>query len=34
MTPIEVKSQAQGKLYSEIADIYEKYEEHLLKTIL
>ena len=34
MTPIEVKSQAQGKLYSEIADIYEKYEEHLLKNNL
>ena len=34
MTPSEVKSQAQGKLYSEIADIYEKYEEHLLKNNL
>ena len=34
MTPSDVKSQAQGKLYSEIADIYEKYEEHLLKNNL
>lgn len=30
----EVKAQAQGKLYQEIADIYEKYEEHLLKNNL
>ncbi|OCL84022.1 ATP-dependent helicase [Arcobacter porcinus] len=33
-TPSEVKAQAQGKLYTEIADIYEKYEEHLLKNNL
>ncbi|TLT01914.1 ATP-dependent helicase [Aliarcobacter cibarius] len=34
MSPIEVKAQAQGKLYTEIADIYALYEEHLLKNNL
>ncbi|WP_198305002.1 ATP-dependent helicase [Arcobacter vandammei] len=34
MTPAEVKAQAQGKLYTEIADIYASYEEHLLKNNL
>ncbi len=34
MAPVEVKAQAQGKLYSEIADIYAAYEEHLLKNNL
>ena len=34
MTPLEVKAQAQGKLYSEIADIYLQYEEHLIKNNL
>jgi DNA helicase-2/ATP-dependent DNA helicase PcrA len=34
ITPIEAKAQAQGKLYSEIADIYASYEEHLLKNNL
>ena len=30
----EVKAQAQGKLYQEIAQIYQDYEEHLLKNNL
>lgn len=34
MNPQEVKSQAQGKLYTEIADIFAQYEEHLLKNNL
>lgn len=34
LSPSEVKAQAQGKLYQEIADVYEKYEEHLGKNNL
>ena len=34
LSPNEVKAQAQGKLYQEIADVYEKYEEHLSKNNL
>lgn len=34
LTPSEVKSSAQLKLYQEIADIYAKYEEHLAKNNL
>ncbi|WP_418179649.1 ATP-dependent helicase [Aliarcobacter lanthieri] len=34
LSPTEVKAQAQGKLYTEIADIYALYEEHILKNNL
>jgi len=34
LSPSEVKAQAQGKLYTQIADIYALYEEHLLKNNL
>lgn len=33
-TPSEAKTQSQLKLYQEIAEVYEKYEEHLLKNNL
>jgi len=34
LSPSEIKAQAQGKLYTQIADIYTLYEEHLLKNNL
>jgi len=34
LSPNEVKTQAQGKLYTQISDIYAFYEEHLLKNNL
>jgi len=34
LSPSEIKAQAQGNLYTQIADIYTLYEEHLLKNNL
>ena len=34
MTPEEVKLSSQDKLYTKIADVYEKYEEYLIKNNL